>query len=47
MTVDVARNPAQLYANAADTYYLKSQRYAEQVAKTKLPPRRTDVDDIP
>ena len=45
MTAAVAtRNPVQLYAQSADDYYLKSQRYAEQVAKTKLPPRLDNVD---
>ena len=44
MTAAVAINPGHLYAQSADSYYLKSQRYAEQVAKTKLPPRVDNVD---
>lgn len=44
MTAEVARNPVHLYvAKAANDYAAKSARYAEQVAKTVLPPRRNDV----
>lgn len=44
MTAEVARNPVGLYAQAANDYAAKSQRYIDQVAKTRLPPRRNDLD---
>lgn len=43
MTAEVARNPVHLYSQAANDYAAKSARYAEQVAKTVLPPPRNDV----
>lgn len=44
MTAEVARHPVHHYvAKAANDYAAKSARYAEQVVKTVLPPRRNDV----